>query len=115
MSLLVKCRFSLSGHRTFVALEAEFWDAWSAIAITEVMDTYGRPPRIRSRLLSAADLGDENDLAIRPQLRGVGILENLAIDGDRHAFLDLLPQPRETLIKFQNKPAKIGRRHLDLG
>jgi predicted DNA-binding ribbon-helix-helix protein len=32
MSGLIKRSFSLAGHRTSVALEAEFWDALSACA-----------------------------------------------------------------------------------
>ncbi len=32
MTGLVKRSFSLAGHRTSVALEAEFWDALTAIA-----------------------------------------------------------------------------------
>jgi predicted DNA-binding ribbon-helix-helix protein len=33
MSRLLKRSFSLAGHRTSVALEAEFWDALGAIAL----------------------------------------------------------------------------------
>ena len=32
MSILKKRSFSLAGHRTSVALEAEFWDALAALA-----------------------------------------------------------------------------------
>ena len=32
MGGLVKCSFTLSGHRTSVALEPEFWQALAAIA-----------------------------------------------------------------------------------
>lgn len=34
MSRLVKRSFSLAGHRTSVALEAEFWDALGSIAMS---------------------------------------------------------------------------------
>jgi len=33
--MLVKRSFTLSGHRTSVALEAEFWDALEALATSE--------------------------------------------------------------------------------
>ena len=35
MSRLVKRSFSLAGHRTSVALEAEFWDALGVIATAD--------------------------------------------------------------------------------
>src|SRR5580700_1952661 len=46
--------------------------------------------------LSAADLRDDIDLAVRLQRDAVGVLKNLAVDGDRHAFLDLGAQAGET-------------------
>ena len=53
MGVLVKRSFTLAGHRTSVALEAEFWQA-----LTELAAARGR---------SLAALGAEVDAAREPQ------------------------------------------------
>src|SRR5690349_25099144 len=63
--------------------------------------------------LSPANLRDQDHLASGPQFRPVCILEYLAIDRDRHAFLDLPPQARKVTLKLQNQPPEGGRLNLE--
>src|SRR6516225_2651461 len=66
-------------------------------------------------LSAAADFGDQVDLAVRVELGEIGVLEDLAVDRDRHAFLDLTPEAGEAAVELQNHPAEIIRLHLELG
>src|SRR3954449_10719816 len=63
--------------------------------------------------LSTADLRNQIDLAARLQFRSIRILKYLAVDSDRHAFLDLLAQAGKAPFQFQNQPAEVGRLHLE--
>src|SRR5580692_7190329 len=65
-------------------------------------------------MLPAADLWNQHDLTVRIQRRRIGVLIDLAIDGDRHAVLDLLAKAGKALLQFHDEPAEIGRRHLKL-
>jgi hypothetical protein len=50
-----------------------------------------------------------------PPILGIGVLEDLAVDRDRHALLDLAPETGIPTVKLENHPAKIVRLHLELG
>jgi predicted DNA-binding ribbon-helix-helix protein len=61
MTGLVKRSFSLAGHRTSVALEAEFWDALAAMA--------SRRGQTLSALVAAVDAQRSPDRPLASSLR----------------------------------------------
>ncbi|GAN76778.1 ribbon-helix-helix domain-containing protein [Acidisphaera rubrifaciens] len=61
MSRLLKRSFSLAGHRTSVALEAEFWDALAEIAAAD--------QRAVSALVAEVDRTRETDMPLASSLR----------------------------------------------
>ena len=61
MSMLVKQSFSLSGHRTSVALEPEFWAALRTIAAAR--------GQTLSALVAATDAGRDPDRPLASALR----------------------------------------------
>src|SRR5271166_991531 len=64
--------------------------------------------------LPPSDLRNQHDLAIRPQLRPIRVLEDLAVDRHRHPLLHLLPQPGKALVQLQHQAPKGRRRQLEL-
>nr|WP_294517801.1 ribbon-helix-helix domain-containing protein [uncultured Rhodopila sp.] len=69
MSGLIKRSFTLAGHRTSVALEAEFWDA-----LTRLAECRGQS---LSALVASADAAREPDSQLASVLR---VLALLAVD-----------------------------------
>src|SRR4051812_27936633 len=63
--------------------------------------------------VTPTNLWNQNNLAVRPELRRVRILEYLAINGDRHALLDLPPQPGMAPFQLQDQPPERGRLHIE--
>ncbi len=66
MSGLIKRSFTLAGHRTSVALEAEFWDALLGLA--------GIRGQTLSALVAAADAGREPDSQLASVLRVLALV-----------------------------------------
>jgi hypothetical protein len=62
----------------------------------------------------AADFGDEVDLIVGVERGEVGVLEDLAVDGHRHAFLDLTAEAGKAAVELQDHPAENVRLHLEL-
>jgi hypothetical protein len=63
---------------------------------------------------AAADLGDQIDFAVGAQRREVGVLEDLAVDRQRHAFADLVPQARKAAVELEDEADRV-RLDLELG
>ena len=71
---------------------------------------------VMAGIMSAATyFRNENNLAARFQFDVIGILKDLAIDRDGHAFLDLRSQPRVFLIQFSDELPERGCLHIELG
>jgi len=87
---LIKRSFSLAGHRTSVALEAEFWDALHAAALTRRLSL--------SALVASVDSGRDGTTPLASSLRVLAL---------RDAFDGSLPVAREdgTQEKSVNEPA----------
>ncbi len=66
MSGLIKRSFTLAGHRTSVALEAEFWDALGRLAETRGQNL--------SALVAAADAGREPESQLASVLRVLALV-----------------------------------------
>src|SRR5690242_17483651 len=67
------------------------------------------PPAPRPEASSPGDLRDQPDLAPGLQWRVIGVLIDLAVDGDRHRFLDLVPEPGEAAVELEDEAAEIVR------
>src|SRR5436190_14737704 len=72
-------------------------------------------PAVAKIWSAAADLRDQHDLTVRAELRLVGVLEDLAIDRHRHAFIDLMPQAGEAPLELGDHPAHRVGIDIDLG
>jgi len=59
---------------------------------------------------AAADFWDQVDFAFRLQRGEVGVLEDLAVDRHRHAFVDLVPRPRPVYGENGAPPRRDGIR-----
>ena len=68
MNGLIKRSFSLAGHRTSVALEAEFWDALAEVAATRCQTLSG--------LVAAADVAREPGRPLASALRVLALRES---------------------------------------
>ena len=67
-------------------------------------------------MISAATyFRDENNLAAGFQFDVIGVLEDLTIDSDGHAFLDLSAEPGVFNIQFPDELPERGRFHIELG
>src|ERR1700679_1017168 len=69
---------------------------------------------MRTAALPATDLRDQHHFAIGAELRGVGVLEDLAVDRHGHAFLDLPRKAWEAFLQFKHQAAEGGRRNLEI-
>src|ERR1051326_8974494 len=78
-----------------------------------------RPPTRRSNTTprrtavrgesTAADLRDQHNLAVGVEWRLIGVLEDLAVDRDRHPRVDLMPEPGEAPVRLRDHAAhRIG-------
>ncbi len=67
MSGLIKRSFSLAGHRTSVALEAEFWDTLAGIA--------AREGQTLSALVAATDAARAAERPLASALRVLALLD----------------------------------------
>ena len=70
---------------------------------------------LNSTMSPATYFWNQNNLAPRLQLNRISILENLAIDRDSHALLDLRPQTGKPALQLQHQPPERGRFHVELG
>src|SRR3984893_13439882 len=64
---------------------------------------------------AAADFGDQVDFAVGVERDEVGVLEDLAVDRHRHAFVDLAAETGKAAVELQYHAAEIVRLHLELG
>jgi hypothetical protein len=64
---------------------------------------------------AAADFGDQVDFAVGVERREVGVLEDLAVDYQSDAFVDLMPQAGEAAVELEDQTADIVRIDLELG
>src|SRR5205823_14392175 len=64
---------------------------------------------------AAADLGDQHDLAVGVKPRLIGILEDLAVDRDGHALVDLMAKAGKTPVELSDHPAHRIGLDLDFG
>lgn len=71
MSFLLKRSFSLSGHRTSVALEPEFWSALACIAT--------RQGRSLSALVAEADSTREPARPLASALRVLALMQSVSV------------------------------------
>src|SRR5204863_75484 len=72
-------------------------------------------PRKLSPSSAAADFGNQVDFALGVERGEIGVLEDLAVDRDRHALVDLAAEAGEAAVELKNHPAEIVRLHLELG
>jgi hypothetical protein len=61
-----------------------------------------------------ADFGDEVDFAVGVERGEVGVLVDLAVDCQSHAFVDLMPQAGEAAVELEDQRADIVRLDLEL-
>src|SRR5437764_14474317 len=64
---------------------------------------------------TAADLRDQHDLAVGLERRLVGVLEDLAVDRDRHPLVDLVAKAGEAPVELGDHAAHRIGLDLDLG
>src|SRR2546429_3255652 len=64
---------------------------------------------------TAADLRDQHDLAVGLERRLVGVLEDLAVDRDRHPLIDLMAKSGEAPVELGDHAAHRIGLDLDLG
>ena len=74
MGGLIKRSFSLAGHRTSVALEAEFWDVLHAAALARGLSLSAR--------VASVDAGRDGTTPLASSLRVLALRD--ALDGPRH-------------------------------
>lgn len=73
MTFLVKRSFTLAGHRTSVALEAEFWAALDALAASR--------GRALSALVAQADAARDPSRPLASSLRVLALTDAAALTG----------------------------------
>lgn len=66
-------------------------------------------------LSTAADLGDQVNLAIGVERRQIGVLVDLAVDRHGHPLLDLMAEAGIAALKLDDEAAEIGRLNIELG
>src|ERR1051326_209176 len=64
---------------------------------------------------AAADLRDQHDLAVGVERRLISVLENLAVDRDRHPLVDLMAEPGEAPVELGDHAAHRIGLDLNLG
>jgi hypothetical protein len=64
---------------------------------------------------AAADFGDQVDFAVGVERCEVGVMVDLAVDCQSHAFVDLMPQAGEAAVELEDQTADIVRIYLELG
>jgi hypothetical protein len=72
---------------------------------------------IRSEAASsaAADLGDQDDLALGLERGEIGVLIDLTVDRYRHAFVDLVTEAWEAAVELEDQAADRVRLDLEFG
>jgi hypothetical protein len=56
---------------------------------------------------AAADLGDQDDLALGLELSQVGVLKDLPVDRHGHAFLNLAAEAGEAAVELQDRAVEL--------
>jgi hypothetical protein len=64
---------------------------------------------------AATNLWNEHDFASGLQFNLVGVLKNLAVNGDGHAFLDVTAEARIFFIQLPHELAERGGFYIELG
>ena len=72
-------------------------------------------PRNRPSWRSSRDLGEEEHLAVGTDRLEQGVLEDLAVDGDRHARLEMGGERRMELAELAEELLDGRRREIELG
>ena len=70
---------------------------------------------LRLRPGAALRGGDAVDCEIRVERGEAGVLKDFAVDCERHTYVVLVPEPRETAVAFEDQAADGVCLHLKLG